>query len=192
MHDEQQFEWMFVVPEISGPDDARIDALSTRVDSVVESHSGLNLVTMLVPGDNAVAAARGALRTFDQCGLRPVRSYPDLVARGDIAERVGVERQAVDHWIRGQRRKGFPSPVHLAARGLWLWQDVAEWLERENIDYDNDEGVAYPSLSDHALIDNQLRNPYLSAVVAVNTTIARFPTSFSERPRERRLVGVGA
>ncbi|WP_458315825.1 helix-turn-helix transcriptional regulator [Mycolicibacterium brisbanense] len=192
MYGEQQYEWMFVVPEISGPDDARIDALSDRVDSVVESHSGLNLVTLLAPGDTALAAARSALRTLDQCGLRPARSYPDLVARGDIAERVGVERQAVDHWIRGQRRKGFPGPVHLAARGLWLWHDVAEWLEREHIDRDTDHGIAYPSLSDHALIDNQLRVPYISAVVAVNTTIARFPTCFTVRPRERRRVGVGA
>lgn len=188
---DQDFEWTFVVPEITGPDDPRIDALNDRGDSVVESHGGLNLVTLLVSGRTAIRAAQNALVLLDECGLKAARSYPDLCTRGDIAERTGMERQTVDHWIRGQRRKGFPNPVHLAGRGLWLWHDVIDWLIRENVGTSaGEDGVGYPTLPDHAAIDNQLQNRLvLSSKVAFcssQTSLSRLATL-----PKRRLVGAG-
>lgn len=194
MHAGQSFEWTFVVPGITGPDDKRIDALYERSDSLVESHSGLNLVTMLASGSTATEAGLAAVATLEQCGLHSQRSYPDLVTRTDIAERTGKERQAVDHWIRGNRRKDFPAPVHLAARGLWLWRDVAEWLERENVEHDADEGVAYPSLADHVFIDNQIRKRSIwSAKFAVYVTRSTTTASLKgiEIQPRRGLVGAG-
>lgn len=191
----QSVEWMFVIPGISGPDDPRIDALYERADCLVESHSGLKLVTILATGSTAVEAGLSALTTMEQCGLHAERSYPDLVTRSDIAERTGKERQAVDHWIRGNRRKDFPTPVHLAGRGLWLWRDVAEWLERENVDHDAEEGAAYPSLADHLFIDNQLRKRSMgSAKFGVYITSSIVTTAalkgFAKGPRNQ-LVGAG-
>lgn len=190
MQAEQSFEWMFVVPDITGPDDPRIDALYERSDALVESHGGLNIVTVLVPGRTGIDAARVAVGILGDCGLTAVRSYPDLVTRGDITERTGMERQTVDHWIRGQRRKGFPDPVHLAGRGLWLWRDIDEWLKREGVGPGAEDDVAYPLLADHAAIDNHLRRKVVvSGVMSVCTARVSL-TQLATLP-ERHLVGAG-
>jgi predicted DNA-binding transcriptional regulator AlpA len=157
MFDKQSFEWVFVVPDISEPDDSRIDDLNRRCDAVVESHGGLSLVSTLTQGHSAVDAARVAIQVLEDSGLSAERTYPDLVTRADIAVRVQKTRQAVDNWVRGDRQQDFPSPVHLAGGGLWLWRDVSEWLQRERIkDLPDDGGAQYPALADHAAIDSQL------------------------------------
>lgn len=157
MFDEQSFEWMFVVPEISGPDDPRVDELGDRGEVFVESHNGLNLVSTLTSGRTAVGAARIAINLLADCKLKAQRTYPDLVTRADIAERVGMRRQAVDNWVRGDRQQGFPSPAHLVGGGAWLWRDVSDWLQRERIKgLPDDGGVLYPTLADHAVIDGEL------------------------------------
>lgn len=157
MFDEQSFEWMFVVPEISGPDDPRVDELSDRCEVFLESHSGLNLVSTLTTGATAAAAARAAIGLLASCRLHAARTYPDLVTRVDIADRLKKRRQTVDNWVRGDRHEGFPKPVHLVGGGAWLWRDVRDWVDRERVrDIPDDEGVGYPTLADHALIDSEL------------------------------------
>lgn len=157
MFDEQQFEWVFVVPDISEADDSRIDTLNQRCDAVVESHGGLSLVSTLTQGQSALDAATVALQMLEDSGLRAVRTYPDLVTRADIAVRAQKTRQAVDNWVRGDRQQDFPNPVHMVGGGLWLWRDVDEWLQRERIkDLPDNGGVQYPSLMEHALIDSRL------------------------------------
>jgi predicted DNA-binding transcriptional regulator AlpA len=156
MFDEQSFEWVFVVPDISGPDDKRIDDLYGTAEALVESHGGLNLVAMLTTGHTAIEAARTALGQLSGCGLTAGRTYPDFVTRADIAERADKRRQTVDNWVRGDRQKDFPSPVHLVSGGVWLWRDVRDWLQRERIRDVPDDDVNYPSLDDHTVIDYQL------------------------------------
>ncbi|WP_193046809.1 helix-turn-helix transcriptional regulator [Mycolicibacterium baixiangningiae] len=157
MFDEQSFEWVFVVPEIDDPGDPRIDRLYDSAEAVVESHGGLTLVSVLVTGSTAVAAARAAIGTLTACDLRPLRTYPDLVTRGEIADRLGKRRQTVDNWVRGDRQKNFPRPTYLAGGGLWLWGEVQEWLQRERIkDIPEGDGVSFPSMADHALVDAEL------------------------------------
>lgn len=183
---------MFVVPELDGPADPRIDLLNLRLDAVVESHNGLNLVTVLTPGITALDAARAAITVLHECGWYVERSYPDLVTRADVTERTGMERQTIDHWIRGQRRKDFPRPVHLAGKGLWLWHDVAEWLNAQKVQLEEGaEEVSYPCLADHAVIDSELRSRLIWSVVAVNSRTASLDTSMiaATSPRRGPLVG---
>lgn len=160
MSGTSSFEWIFVVEEVAAPDDPRIDALYDHVDALVESHSGLPLVTTLTSGESATQAAREALLAIHTAGFTVRRSYPDFVTRAEIADRVGRTRSAVDNWVRGVRQKDFPTPAHLAGGGLWLWRDVHGWVSA-NTHVDSD-GVGYPSLKDHAQIDYELQAPGIS------------------------------
>ena len=155
----QSFEWTFVVLNLDGPDDERVDALCEATDAVVESHGGLHLIAVLTEGPTAVDAARRAIAQLRSCDLQATRTYPDFVTRADIAERSNKRRQAVDNWVRGDRQKDFPGPVHLVGGGIWLWHDVQAWMRRERIQDVPPDDALYPSLSDHAAIDDELRHP---------------------------------
>lgn len=151
------FELIFVIPDVSGPGDERIAAAEEHLDIVVESHSGLTLATVTAEGADSVAAALAAAAVLSACGLPPVRSYPDLVTRQDIADRAEVSRQAVGNWVRGERIQSdpFPAPVNFVGGGAWLWGDVAAWLRRHDRGADEME---FPSIDDHARIDSRLLN----------------------------------
>jgi predicted DNA-binding transcriptional regulator AlpA len=96
------------------------------------------------------------LAQLSACDLVAKRTYPDFVSRADIAERAAKTRQAVDLWVRGDRQKDFPRPVHLVGGGVWLWRDVRNWLQQERIKNVPEDDTDYPSMDDHAVIDNQL------------------------------------
>ncbi|MFC8528401.1 hypothetical protein [Nocardia sp. NPDC057227] len=150
-----EFELIFEVPEVSGPGDPRIEQVEEHLDIVVQSHSGLTLATVTADGAEVLAAALNAAHILAVCGLRPVRSHPDLVTRQDIAERAEVTRQAVGNWVRGERLRTdpFPVPANLVGGGVWLWGDVVAWLRRQGHETDD---LEFPSLSDHTRIDSAL------------------------------------
>ncbi|USI92886.1 hypothetical protein [Rhodococcus pyridinivorans] len=147
-----EFELIFVIPDLTGPGDDRIALVEEHLDVVVESHSGLTLATVTAEGADAVIAARTAAAVLSACGLPPVRSYPDMVTRQDIADRAEVSRQAVGNWVRGERVQSdpFPTPMNLVGGGVWLWGDIVAWLRRRGHDI---EDMAFPSLADHSRID---------------------------------------
>ncbi|QYC54603.1 helix-turn-helix DNA binding domain protein [Gordonia phage Agueybana] len=152
MH-SQQFEIAFVVEALDDPFDARITRAEDSLLGLSVANSGsLTTATSLVEGDDAVEAAITAARALDESGITVMRSYPDLVTRSDIAERLERSRQCVGLWIRGERMEAnpFPSPASEVAGGVWLWRDVVDWARKSGIDT---EGVEYPSLADHARID---------------------------------------
>lgn len=63
----------------------------------------------------------------------PLRVDRNLVSLSDIAESVGVSREAVRLWANGTRNGGgFPMPVGLVSNGtrIYEWGPVASWLER--------------------------------------------------------------
>ena len=149
------FEISFVIPELTGAFDPRVSQVEEALDIVVSSHSGLAVATVIVAGSDAVAAGRAASATLSSCSLPPLRTYPDLVNRQDIADRLDVSRQAVGNWVRGERHQShsFPTPVNMVAGGVWLWGDIAEWLRLAGRDPDD---VGYPTLQDHARLDEFL------------------------------------
>jgi len=58
-----------------------------------------------------------------------------LVTESEVAKRLNVKRQAVSLWIKGARRKSFPSPVmKLSDKSpFWKWREVVEWLYADNL-----------------------------------------------------------
>lgn len=149
------FEIAFLIPELTDAFDPRVTQVEDTMDIVVSSHSGVSVATVIATGSDAVAAGRAASATLSACGLPPKRTYPDLVSRQDIADRLDVSRQAVGNWVRGERHQShsFPTPVNMVAGGVWLWGDIADWLRRTGRDSDD---VAYPTLQDHARLDEYL------------------------------------
>lgn len=117
------FEIAFLIPELTDAFDPRVTQVEEAMDIVVSSHSGVSVATVIATGSDAVAAGRAASATLSACGLPPKRTYPDLVSRQDIADRLDVSRQAVGNWVRGERHQEypFPAPANLVAGGVWLW-----------------------------------------------------------------------
>lgn len=151
------FEWMFVLPDVENSTDVRFDLLTEQIDAVVESHSHLTVVTVLVDGATAVEAGRTAINILRTCELAPSRSHPDLVSVSEIARRADVSRQAVRNWIIGTRHSDtFPAPANLTGGGVWLWGDVAPWLEARGRGEPDD--VSYPVMDDHIDVDANLKS----------------------------------
>ena len=62
-------------------------------------------------------------------GLVVLRLREDLASRNDIAERLGVTRQAVGNWSAETRGSGFSPPYNDVCGGIWLWGDIVGWAE---------------------------------------------------------------
>jgi predicted NBD/HSP70 family sugar kinase len=92
-----------------------------------------------VSGVDALDAVDAALRTEKAVrtvvpAARATHVVEDFVAIPDIAERVGVDREAVRHWVKGTRGAGsFPRPRSVVGDRvkIWDWPSVNEWLGRQ-------------------------------------------------------------
>jgi transcriptional regulator with XRE-family HTH domain len=124
----------------------------SRVSFIVCPPECLTVVTTLVHAGDAIEAGLRAAKALESSGIRVLRTYQDLVTRQDIASRLGVTRQAVGNWVRGERHDDtpFPSPVSLVAGGVWLWGDVVSWARASNHAVDEEH---FPSLNDHSRLD---------------------------------------
>lgn len=118
-------------------DEAVIDALAGAGVLTAEP-TGNDLVSMsaVIEHDNAVGAAvdfvDDVVRAVPQA--KPICANRDLVGVTDIAERIGVTREAVRHWSSGKRRDGrFPLPAGSPGGSkVWEWSAVHAWL-RQNL-----------------------------------------------------------
>lgn len=70
----------------------------------------------------------------------------NLVTLSEMAKRLGVTRQIVSLWIKGERRKSFPAPIMrlIEKSPLWNWCEVTDWLYQNRI------------IDNKALVDNAL------------------------------------
>ena len=152
-----EYEIAFVIPDLADPFDHRIARIEESMDVVVAGHGGLTVATVVTAGADAVAAGRRASAVLSSCGLPAERTYPDLVSRQDIADRLDVSRQAVGNWVRGERHAGhaFPAPINSVVGGVWLWGDIVDWLRGTGRGH-NDRDLEFPSLEDHARLDGLL------------------------------------
>lgn len=83
---------------------------------------------------SASAAMQSALADVRQAiaSARLIEAAPDLVGLTDVAEILGVSRQAMrkialSHWMT------FPAPIHEGSSSIWHLADVLGWLkERGN------------------------------------------------------------
>jgi predicted DNA-binding transcriptional regulator AlpA len=54
----------------------------------------------------------------------------DLGGLAEVAETLGVSRQAVSNWAAGRARPSFPAPIkRLKATPVWSLQEVVAWYE---------------------------------------------------------------
>jgi len=146
------YEVTFDVVEV--PDDLADDLLD-RFDCLIGTHhGGQDYVTITATGGDCVAAAKAMTTQLQLLGLVVLRLREDLASRNDIAERLGVTRQAVGNWVRGDRGSGFPPPYNDVCGGIWLWGDIVRWAEAHGA-YDA-MGVGFPERQDHDRVNGWL------------------------------------
>lgn len=155
------FEWTFIV---TGLDERRVDEVLDEFDCVVGTTHGLeDFVTATTSGPDAVAAGQKLAADLAARGLRVVRSERDLVDRQDIAHRLGVTRQNVGQWVRGERGTvSFPPSFSDVSGGVWLWGDVVNWLRETGRD-DGTAGMRFPSAQAHDVINAMIAGGSVAA-----------------------------
>ncbi len=102
--------------------------------------------------ENAIISAIKDVESSDLDVIVTHVAPEEWVNAADIANRLGVKRQAVSLWVQGARRKDkpFPKPVmNLSEKSpLWRWFDVAKWL------YENEIISDWQLVDDALLIEN--------------------------------------
>lgn len=147
-----RFLFSVIVDGVDAQDDDHVDLL-VALDEVLllADVDGTLEVHLEVEAATSEAALRAAVLLIESTapGARVTRIDLDLVAASDIAERVGVSRQAVTSWV-GTERRGlrFPAPVGRVAGGtrIWGWSQVLPWLQA------NGHGLDTEATLDHAAI----------------------------------------
>jgi predicted XRE-type DNA-binding protein len=148
----KSYELTFHVAEIPAN---LADDLLDRFDCVIgEDHGGQPYITITADGADCVSAAKAMTTQLQLLGMIVQRLEEDLANRNEIAERLGVTRQAVSNWVRGQRGSDFPAPTNDVAGGVWLWGDVARWAETHG-SYDTN-GMNYPFRADYDRVNGWL------------------------------------
>jgi len=132
--------------EVADPSESALEQVEDAYDCVLSTHGRSALLTLLVPGESALAAARDAIAALSPAGITIERLVDDLVTRADIAARAEVTTQAVGLWVRGERNREVPFPepyVYAGSVTLWLWGEVVDFLRTVGLSID--AGVHYPS-----------------------------------------------
>ncbi|MEX1197401.1 MAG: DNA-binding protein [Pseudohongiellaceae bacterium] len=91
--------------------------------------------------DSAEEAIHTALADVKSAVLsaRLIEVSPDLVGLTDVADIVGVSRQAMRKLMLAHRAT-FPMPVHEGSASIWHLAEVLDWLERRG-GYQIDAGI---------------------------------------------------
>ena len=113
--------------------DDTLRRLAELDDMLFAEVNGIPLATIFVEdGADIVNTVLRAVRriSYHVPEAAPIRVNPDLVSMSDVADRVGVSREAVRKWIN-REANAFPSPFGcVGARQLvWQWADVNSWLK---------------------------------------------------------------
>lgn len=129
-------EWHLVI-RLTGvdlDDEEVVEALAPRSGLVMllSSAAAVTTVDATVEGasvDEALARLVDAVTTAVP-GAKIVGLIDPLVAVVDIADEAGVTRQAVQNWVTGARKGGFPAPLAVVGDGIRVWRlaDVDAWL----------------------------------------------------------------
>jgi hypothetical protein len=150
------------------------DTLCCDWDAVVAHHGDDVLVSVTAEGATAQVAAKTAITRLRSLGICVRRLSEDLVSRTMIAERAEVTPQAVGNWIRGERQgTNFPQPFTHAAGGLWLWNEVNNWLQA----HDLGDGMNHPDRVDYIEV-----NYWLTHSAIWNRAPVSFPVEQAATP----------
>ncbi len=116
-------------------DDETMELLAERLPhchwSVVDGQTRLMAFIQAVEAVDAVLRVQANLRCLVP-GARVVGVVEDYVSISDIAQRIGVNREAVRHWVNGTRGSGdFPRARSVVGGNvkIWDWAAVNAWLQ---------------------------------------------------------------
>jgi len=138
------------------PEDQTLDLLETIPFVHWIFQAGVTHAVATVSAPSAIDAANWLVEQVSSLvpQARPVRLDRDLVSVPDIAQRVGLRREAVRHWVKGARRTqaNFPEPVGIVGDSIrvWGWAAVNEWLA---INVGLGDDMLHPGEEDAARID---------------------------------------
>lgn len=122
-------------------------------DGVLAERDGRIIATVYCEGSTPTEAAWRAVSSLEQMDFSICRLDQDLVDGPEIAERLGVTRQAVQNWAKGTRGSTFPRPIGTpGGRRIWAWSQIVEWARRER-GLDETPGL---SLDEAAIVDADL------------------------------------
>jgi hypothetical protein len=129
-------------------------ALSEAGVVAAESEGEQVRLTAALLSSNAVMAASTFIATL-RVSLplaSPSMAYRDLVNISDVADRIGVTREAVRNWASGKRRTGeFPIPLDTpGGQKVWEWATVHAWLRHNLKLWD---GLTFPTHGEFGSID---------------------------------------
>jgi hypothetical protein len=121
---------MFVGVDLD--DDATFDALAELPHASWRTQGPIAWVLVSLEAPTAIEAVKHFTRHVVELvpSARPVRLDEELVAIPDIAQRIGVTREAVRNWAKGLRHANFPLPRGVVGDNIkvWRWADVDCWL----------------------------------------------------------------
>src|SRR4051794_33503828 len=109
---------------------ALFDEFDASASRVCES-TVLALGIEVPESTDTLMAIRGETSRLERVvGLRVVDVDLDLVDEGEVAERLGRSRQAINMLAKGERGSGdFPTPFGLpGGRRVWTWAAIARWV----------------------------------------------------------------
>jgi predicted DNA-binding transcriptional regulator AlpA len=113
-------------------DDATFDALAEVSQASWRTQGPIAWALASLEAPTAIDAVKGFTRQVAAMvpSARPMRLDEELVAIPDIAQRVGVTREAVRNWANGARHANFPLPRGVVGDNIkvWRWADVDCWL----------------------------------------------------------------
>ncbi|MEX1032881.1 MAG: DNA-binding protein [Cellvibrionaceae bacterium] len=141
-------EYIFTLKYQLAEHDSDLDALVERLgaagcdDALVGvGQLGRLALEFSREADSAEEAVRTALVDVKQAipSARLIEASPDLVGLTDVADIVGISRQAMRKLMLAHRTT-FPMPVHEGSASIWHLAEVLDWLKTRS-GYQFDTGV---------------------------------------------------
>jgi predicted DNA-binding transcriptional regulator AlpA len=117
------------------PTNDELDTLfaNGRDDAAYGIENGLPIAEFDREAPALADAIASAVRELETVGLRPLRIIDqDLLTLADIAERLGISREAVRRYSTGERGPGdFPPPIAPMRGGatFYRWSEVVPWAQ---------------------------------------------------------------
>ncbi len=141
-------EYIFTLKYQLADRDSDLDALVERLgvagcdDALVGvGQPGRLALEFSREADSAEEAVRTALADVKNAvpSARLIEASPDLVGLTDVADIVGVSRQAMRKLMLAHRAT-FPTPVHEGSASIWHLVEVLDWLKARG-GYQIDVGI---------------------------------------------------
>ncbi|ALM51457.1 helix-turn-helix transcriptional regulator [Halomonas huangheensis] len=141
-------EYIFTLKYQLADHDSDLDTLVERLgaagcdDALVgigqPGRLALEFAREAVDADEAVLSAMSDVKSVVP-SARLIEASPDLVGLTDVADIVGVSRQAMRKLMLAHRAT-FPVPVHEGSASIWHLAEVLDWLKARG-SYQIDAGV---------------------------------------------------